>query len=107
MVVIIMESFFYLPYQITYTWHRATDLYVVCIATVQPVALSSNEPFGFFGVPADFAQDDYQRNDVGVFFDETLIPDLVFHRIDLIPIRGALCRHFKQVAAMGKRGKWF
>lgn len=59
------------------------------------------DPLGFFGVPADYApnSDDYQPNDVGGFFDETLQPDLVFHRI---PIRGVLCSHFKQVTTMGK-----
>lgn len=78
----------------------------MCIATIRPGAsTTAADPFGFFGVPASFApsSDDYQRNEVGVFYDETVMPDLVFHRVDLIPIRDTLCSHFKKETTMGKQ----
>lgn len=81
----------------TYSWHRAVHFYVICLVTK-----SSN----LTKMPVHLNHLDgqlYHPNDA-VSIIEHFVPELVYHRIDLVPIPVPLCRHFKQLATMGTFG---
>lgn len=80
---------------ISYTWHRASEFYIVCVASYRNVTIKTPLHISHLGI-------DYYQNSDNVLVIDNLIPELVYHRLDLQPVQTTLCRHFKQIATMGK-----
>lgn len=78
---------------ITYSWRRANHFYVVCIVTIKTNESKQQVQLNRVGIHY------YQPNDM-ISISGNLVPELVYHRIDLIPIHSVLCKHFKQLATM-------
>lgn len=78
-----------------YSWHRA-HFYIVCIVTTKNGG-DTKVPVHLNRVGIHY----YQPNDI-VSISGSLVPELVYHRVDLIPIPTPLCKHFRQLATMGK-----
>lgn len=80
---------------ISYTWHRSSEFYIVCVASYRNVTIKTPLHISHLGI-------DYYQNSDNVLVIDNLIPELVYHRLDLQPAQTTLCRHFKQIATMGE-----
>lgn len=78
---------------ISYTWRRTSEFYIVCVASHRNVTVPLH--ISHLGI-------DYYQNSDNVLVIDNLIPELVYHRLDLQPVQTTLCRHFKQIATMGE-----
>lgn len=70
------------------------DFYIIAIATI--TNNDSKIPMHLNRVGIHY----YQPNDL-ISINGNLVPELVYHRIDLIPIHSPLCKYFMQLATMG------
>lgn len=80
---------------ISYTWHRSSEFYIVCVASFRNVTIKTPLHISHLGL-------DYYQNSDNVLVIDNLIPELVYHRLDLQPVQTTLCRHFKQISTMGE-----
>lgn len=80
---------------ISYTWQKSSEFYIVCVASYRNETIKTPLHISHLGI-------DYYQNSDNVLVIDNLIPELVYHRLDLQPVQSTLCRHFKQIATMGK-----
>ena len=78
-----------------YNWRQVQNAYIICIVRVQrgivKISGTQNTKLSSSGSILNYQQ------------TEIITPlDLLYHRLDLIPPKSPVCRHFRQIATLGK-----
>ncbi|XP_055374784.1 VWFA and cache domain-containing protein CG16868 [Condylostylus longicornis] len=72
-----------------YFWKRIQNAYIICL-----VSKSNGLHFNLQNSKAQAKTSNYQQS-------EHLLPlDLLYHRLDLVPPKNPICRHFRQIATL-------
>uniref|UniRef100_A0A6B2EBJ0 Putative dihydropyridine-sensitive l-type calcium channel n=1 Tax=Phlebotomus kandelakii TaxID=1109342 RepID=A0A6B2EBJ0_9DIPT len=80
---------------VTFTWHHVMESYVICVVT--RVGGVNRSPVTLKRVHQGIHYYAQHHNEVSM----AGLPDIVYHRLDLLPPAGkTMCRHFKQIATM-------
>lgn len=82
-------------YQITFTWQRALNCYIICVATFH----NNNTKMPLHLRSVNVNVHNYHYDEIEEI-KINAIPDLLYHRIDLVPPKTNVCRHFKQIATL-------
>lgn len=98
-----------------YIWQNVFEIYVVCIVITIKQRLSNgspnvpyskafetNKPILIESIPPITIK--FPANGLNQFqHTEYITPiELLYHRIDLVPPKSPLCRHFRQIATTGE-----